>query len=84
MLIRIDQVSYARVMDKGTNQNILTELKMTSDQYNLVTTMYYVSLLELVKIHCAYSGRSPTSSQKPHPTFSSKASDRRSGKLGLW
>lgn len=33
-------------MDKGTPHNILTELKMTSDQYNLVTTMYYVRDLE--------------------------------------
>jgi hypothetical protein len=30
-------------MDKGTPHNILTELHMTSNQYNLVTTMYYVS-----------------------------------------
>ncbi|KAJ5095120.1 pantothenate transporter [Penicillium argentinense] len=35
-------VSYARIMDKGTSHNILTEQKMTSDQYNLVTTMYYI------------------------------------------
>jgi hypothetical protein len=31
-------------MDKGTPYNIMTELKMTSNQYNLVTTMYYVGL----------------------------------------
>lgn len=42
LLTRLGQVSYARTMDKGTPHNILTELKMTSDQYNLVTTMYYV------------------------------------------
>ncbi|GAB1201107.1 hypothetical protein APSETT444_010494 [Aspergillus pseudonomiae] len=35
-------VSYALTMDKGTSRNILTELKMTSNQYNLVTTMYYI------------------------------------------
>jgi hypothetical protein len=39
------KVSYARTMDKGTPHNILTELKMSSDQYNLVTTMYYVCFL---------------------------------------
>ncbi|KAJ5870650.1 hypothetical protein N7455_005591 [Penicillium solitum] len=41
MLKSVDftNVSYARTMDKGTAHNILTELKMTSDQYNLVTTM---------------------------------------------
>ncbi|KAJ5414582.1 pantothenate transporter [Penicillium cosmopolitanum] len=42
LLTRLGQVSYARTMDKGTPYNILTELKMTSDQYNLVTTMYYI------------------------------------------
>lgn len=58
-------------MDKGTPYNILTELKMTSDQYNLVTTMYYVSELglsvnsEVVLI----PWRSLTSLQKPRPTF---------------
>jgi hypothetical protein len=30
-------------MDKGTSRNILTELNMTSDQYNFVTLAYYVS-----------------------------------------
>ncbi|KAJ5805859.1 uncharacterized protein N7503_003461 [Penicillium pulvis] len=29
-------------MDEGTSYNILTELGMTSNQYNLVTAMYYV------------------------------------------
>ncbi|KAJ5300533.1 uncharacterized protein N7443_005535 [Penicillium atrosanguineum] len=44
MLKSVDasNVSYARIMDQGTPYNILTELKMTSDQYNLVTTLYYV------------------------------------------
>lgn len=37
-----DQVSNARVMDKGTPHNIITELHMTANEYNLVTTMYYV------------------------------------------
>ena len=38
------KVSNARVMDKDTPYNIMTELKMTSNQYNLVTTMYYVGI----------------------------------------
>ncbi|KAF7621108.1 pantothenate transporter [Aspergillus flavus] len=44
MLKSVDftNVSYAQTMDKGTSRNILTELKMTSNQYNLVTTMYYI------------------------------------------
>ncbi|PBP20772.1 hypothetical protein BUE80_DR008146 [Diplocarpon rosae] len=35
-------VANARIMDQGTSRNIMTELHMSSDQYNLVTTMYYV------------------------------------------
>ncbi|PLB52109.1 pantothenate transporter [Aspergillus steynii IBT 23096] len=37
-----NNVSNARVMDKDTPYNIMTELNMTSNQYNLVTTMYYI------------------------------------------
>lgn len=29
-------------MDQGTGRNILKELKMTANEYNLVVTMYYV------------------------------------------
>ena len=29
-------------MDLGTPRNIMSELHMTANQYNLVTTMYYV------------------------------------------
>ncbi|EGX88261.1 pantothenate transporter, putative [Cordyceps militaris CM01] len=35
-------VSNARVMDRGTPRNILTELHMTSNQYNFVTLAYYI------------------------------------------
>ncbi|KAL1891691.1 hypothetical protein Sste5346_007440 [Sporothrix stenoceras] len=35
-------LSNARIMDQGTPRNILTELKMTSNMYNLVTTAYYI------------------------------------------
>ncbi|KAI0127317.1 major facilitator superfamily domain-containing protein [Xylariales sp. AK1849] len=35
-------VSNARIMDKGGNGNILTELHMTSDEYNFVTLAYYI------------------------------------------
>lgn len=35
-------LSNARIMDEGTSWNILTELHMTSNQYNMVTTAYYV------------------------------------------
>ncbi|KAF3766671.1 MFS general substrate transporter, partial [Cryphonectria parasitica EP155] len=36
-------VSNARIMDEGTSHNILTELHMTSNQYNFVTLAYYIS-----------------------------------------
>lgn len=38
------QVSNARIMNRGTSHNIMTQLAMTADDYNLVTVMYYVSL----------------------------------------
>ena len=41
--IDADNVSNARIMNKGTPRNIMTQLGMTSNEYNLVTTMYYVS-----------------------------------------
>lgn len=34
----------ARIMDKGTDRNILTQLCMTSNDFNFVTTLYYVSI----------------------------------------
>lgn len=30
-------------MNRGTNQNIITQLGMTADEYNLITVVYYVS-----------------------------------------
>ena len=35
-------LSNARIMDTGTPQNVMTELNMTSNMYNLVTTAYYI------------------------------------------
>jgi hypothetical protein len=40
------EVSNALIMDRGTSRNILTELNMNKNQYNLVTTMYYVRGME--------------------------------------
>lgn len=42
--IDADNVSNARIMNKGTPNNIMTQLGMTSNEYNLVTTLYYVSI----------------------------------------
>jgi hypothetical protein len=41
--IDADNVSNARIMNKGTSGNIMTELGMTSIEYNWVATIYYVS-----------------------------------------
>ncbi|KAJ5716383.1 pantothenate transporter [Penicillium malachiteum] len=44
MLKSVDfsNLSYTLAMDKGTSNYILTELGMTTNQYNLVTAMYYI------------------------------------------
>lgn len=36
------QAAHARIMNRGTPRNILTELNMTGDDYNWVSTIYYV------------------------------------------
>lgn len=41
--IDADNVSNARIMNRGTKTNIITELGMTANEYNLVTTLYYVN-----------------------------------------
>jgi hypothetical protein len=40
--IDADNISNARIMNKGTDRNIMKELNMTSDQYNLLNVLYYV------------------------------------------
>ncbi|UPX17248.1 uncharacterized protein EKO05_0007614 [Ascochyta rabiei] len=40
--IDADNVSNARIMNKGTPGNIMTQLGMTSNEYNLVSTIYYI------------------------------------------
>lgn len=37
------KVSNARIMNRGTDQNIMAQLGMSSDAYALVTVLYYVS-----------------------------------------
>lgn len=41
-----DNISNARIMNRGTDRNIMTQLGLTSDQYNLLTVFYYVSVLK--------------------------------------
>lgn len=40
-----DNISNARIMNRGTDKNIMTQLGLTSDEYNLLTVFYYVSVL---------------------------------------
>ncbi|KAH7092019.1 putative pantothenate transporter [Paraphoma chrysanthemicola] len=40
--IDADNVSNARIMNRGTPSNIMTQLEMSSNEYNLVTTIYYI------------------------------------------
>ncbi|KNG87188.1 putative pantothenate transporter [Aspergillus nomiae NRRL 13137] len=37
-----ENVANAKIMNKGTDRNILTQLGMTTDQHNLVTVLYYI------------------------------------------
>jgi hypothetical protein len=37
-------VSNAKIMNTGTHQNILKQLGMTANEFNFVSTIYYVSL----------------------------------------
>lgn len=37
-----DNISNARIMNRGTGRNIMTQLGMTSDEYNLLNVLYYV------------------------------------------
>ncbi|KKY37900.1 putative pantothenate transporter [Diaporthe ampelina] len=37
-----DNISNARIMNRGTDRNIMTQLGLTSDEYNLLTVFYYV------------------------------------------
>lgn len=37
-----DNISNARIMNRDTDRNIMTQLNMSSDQYNLLNVLYYV------------------------------------------
>ncbi|KAF2731715.1 MFS general substrate transporter [Polyplosphaeria fusca] len=43
--IDADNVSNARIMNRGTDRNIMRQLGMTSDEYNLVATLYYSRIM---------------------------------------
>lgn len=39
-----DNISNARIMNRESDRNIMIELNMSSDQYNLLNVLYYVSI----------------------------------------
>ncbi|KAI0872718.1 major facilitator superfamily domain-containing protein [Hypoxylon argillaceum] len=41
----VDNVSNARIMNRGTPQNILTQLNLTSDEFALITVLYYSRIM---------------------------------------
>lgn len=43
--IDYSNVSNAKIMNTGTHQNILKQLGMTANEFNFVSTIYYVSIL---------------------------------------
>ena len=49
--IDADNISNARIMNKGTDRNIMKQLGMTSDEYNLLTVCYYVSHLNYLEVN---------------------------------
>ncbi|KAL2841758.1 major facilitator superfamily domain-containing protein [Aspergillus pseudoustus] len=42
-----NNLSNARIMNRGTDHNIMTQLGMSSNEYNLVTVLYYVPYIVL-------------------------------------
>ncbi|KAJ5548544.1 hypothetical protein N7513_005778 [Penicillium frequentans] len=42
-----NNASNARIMNEGTDQNIMTQLGITSDEYSLVTVLYYIPYIVL-------------------------------------
>ncbi|TQN64609.1 MFS transporter prlL [Colletotrichum shisoi] len=45
--IDANNISNARIINKGTPRNIMTQLNMTSDEYNLLNVLYYVPYIVL-------------------------------------
>lgn len=83
--IDADNISNARIMNRGTDRNIMTELNMTSDQYNLLNVLYYVRLSYhslRSKLFADYSHRCRTSYLRPLPTCYSRSSSPVFGSQG--
>jgi hypothetical protein len=75
------QAANARIMNKGTPLNILTQLHMSANDYNFISTIYYVSLPRSIDAAKSHQDRSHTLYLRPHPTCSSRKSFLRDGSL---
>lgn len=85
--IDADNISNARIMNKGTDRNIMKQLGMTSDQYNLLAVLYYVSYHNYMKSPLpdySPSNRFRTSFLRPLRISSSSDSLHRHGNLASW
>lgn len=58
-------VSNVRIMNTGTDQNILKELEMSSNEFNFVSTIYYVRATWFDLVSLANESRYHTSLPKP-------------------
>lgn len=45
--IDANNVSNARIMNRGSDENLLTQLGMTANEFNFVSTIYYVSYVSV-------------------------------------
>ncbi|CAH0058411.1 unnamed protein product [Clonostachys solani] len=52
-----NNAAHARIMNRGTDRNILTQLKMTSDDYNWVSTIYFVTWGITLACHAAVTSK---------------------------
>lgn len=77
-----DNISNARIMNRDTDRNIMTQLNMSSDQYNLLTVLYYVRGILFTCQFKLTNNRYPTSCLKRHPTFCSRGSNQALGNPG--
>lgn len=79
-----DNISNAKIMNRGTDRNVLTQLNMSSDEYNLLTVFYYVcSILSMTNGRLLTSNRFRISCSKRRRTCCSNASSQVPGSPGL-
>ena len=55
-----DNTSNARIMNDGTDRNIMTQLNMSSNQYLLLPVLYYVGLARSSSLHVCLTTQAGT------------------------